>query len=234
MFEPGVYRFQFRGLTLRECWRFGGGMPGFLIALVFKMIGKSGDTMFLPACDSEGPCDPETLSAECREHLAPHIGQLSDLGFRRGTYIAPKTAPPSSMKDPGAYRALHDDGVRIMFLAHIHNVVGEGEERPIVTHKVTATGEFMLQDGGILAVCDHDAFFDAPQLRRIVISQTDVRSVACRLEEELSRATDPKRFAELRDYDHANRESELEVWDARIRRGLYRKDAEQKVSSGPD
>lgn len=87
MIQPSVYRMNYQGLTLAECWRFGRNILGFAFAIVFKLLAKPGNPIWLPPQEAEQACTREELSPAAQPHLAPPVAQLAGLGYRAGQFM---------------------------------------------------------------------------------------------------------------------------------------------------
>jgi hypothetical protein len=140
----GVYRLNYRGYSLAECWRLGGPM-GLGPMLFWRLVGKRGDYLWLPAPEYGIACPKEQLTRETQEQLEPLVRETERLGYTRGMFWRPVRVLDHRIRDGGEYWALHEDGQRVLSAHYTH-----AEDAPgcAVTpeRSVTLFGLFLTQD----------------------------------------------------------------------------------------
>lgn len=215
--KPGVYRMNFRGLSLAECWRFSRGPVKFTIALGLKAIGFSGSPMWLPPHEGEADCAEGDLSAEARERLLPLVAELQALGYARGCFSrAARTFDPH-MKQGFAYRALHDSGQRSLFIGFVQN-----DSSGTLTTTVAPTGAMVLGDGTSVEFVNHHNYFDGTKTAwKVAVEGAKVADLDAAMLAYARRQRSPLRvFATLEEMKAFNDQAEAVLWETRIARGL--------------
>ena len=117
MVERGLYELNYGGLTWCELWRFSERKPlVFFFALGFKLSGKRGARIWLPARENERPCAEVELSERARATLLPIVNEARALGYANGRFSTLARRDDPASKEAFSYAALHEDGVRTLFL----------------------------------------------------------------------------------------------------------------------
>jgi len=139
---PGVYQINFRGLTLREAWRFGGSPFRFALALVLKANAHRAGKLWLPAHEAEAPCPEADLSPEARLHLLPVVTAARDLGYTEGRFGRMIRILDPAMKQGFSYLALHRDRQRGLSVGFVVN-----HAAGVTRNVVVLTGALVGADG---------------------------------------------------------------------------------------
>ncbi|OGV72602.1 MAG: hypothetical protein A3K19_12470 [Lentisphaerae bacterium RIFOXYB12_FULL_65_16] len=221
----------FGGLTLAECWRFGG-LLAFPIALGLKLRRKATDNCnWLPAHEAERDCAPEELSLETREGLAPYVEELSRSGFQPGRYRKAVRCFIPSIVDSGAYVALHAEGVRAAFVACCYTRIVRGEYRH-EREVVSLSTEVLTTDGHAVVVLNHKNYLDSGGLSRVIrLRGAPLARLLRRLEREQRNSVRAvRRFRDIGEFSAASHQIEDAAWESRIARGLYQRVAPEEES----
>lgn len=229
MLERGVYRQNFRGLTLGECWRFGGPV-GFPVALILKAIKFPGEHVWLPAEEAERPCAEAELPDDARIHLSAAADRLRRLGYAPGRFSRLVLNLDRNSRCAAGYLALHSDGRRVMHCAYIHyrNVKANV---PIEMQVVAAFGSIFLEDSRVITVANNKNFMDGEPGRRFIpLYGADVEKVDARLAREMEAQVRPvRRFPDVDAAYEAGMASDRAAWESRIARGLFHKVPEDEA-----
>jgi hypothetical protein len=220
MIDHGVYRLRYRGLRLREGWRLGGP-AAFPVAVALKLLGVKGAYLWLPPGDTERPCAKEALSAEAQARLAAAADDLAGLGYREGLYGRLIISLDPAFKDGGSYRALHEDGKRMIFAGYLRQETPQGAR--VVRRDVLNISGLILGEGGqAVAVVNNRNYLDDDGAAKVVEAiAADPAFVVARLKGELDAAPWPvRRFTGIEPAAAAMAERDALAWEARIRRGL--------------
>lgn len=217
--KPGVYRMNFRGLSLAECWRFSRGPVKFTLALGLKAIGFSGSPMWLPPHEGEADCAESDLSPEALEHLLPLVAELQALGYARGRFSRMARNFDPHMKQGFAYRALHDSGRRALFLGFVQN-----DSSGTLTTTVAPTGAMVLGDGTSVEFVNHHNYFDGTKTAlKVAVKGAKVADLdAAMLAYAQAQRSPLRSFASLEEMKAFNDQAEIALWETRIARGLMR------------
>lgn len=220
MIDSGVYRMNFRGLSLGEARRLGG-KAGFLPAMILKLLGKKGSYLWLPPRDTERQCTREELSADARARMLPAVAELESLGYRSGLFSRLAISLDPAFKDGASYRALHEDGRRVFYVAYLRQETG-GPRGVVRRDAVNLFGLFMTEGGIATVVLNTCQYLDDDGTSDVIqVDATDPAAVAQRLARELEKARWPvRRFASIEEAAAATAERDERAWLARIRRGL--------------
>lgn len=220
MIDSGVYRMNFRGLSFGEALRLGG-KAGFLPAMVLKLLGKKGSYLWLPPRDTERVCAREELSADAQSRLMPAVAELEGLGYRSGLFSRLAISLDPTYKDGASYRALHEDGRRLFYLAYLRRETcgPRGMARQDVVNPI---GMFITEGGIGTVVLTNSQYLDGDGTSDVIqIDGAGPAAVAQRLAQELEKARWPvRRFASIEEAAAATTERDERAWAARIRRGL--------------
>jgi hypothetical protein len=213
--QSGVYQMSFRGLTLAECMRFGGVL-GFPLALLYKIVGKKGGYAWLPVEEAEAFCERGQLSADALAALEPLARRAAALGYTGGEYKRVTRRPASNIHDIGAWAALHADRQRAVMIAWIRSPLG---------HSISVTASFMTYDYRGFHVVNHHNYLDDGGLSTYLeIPGADLDTVAARSDLELRRFGRPVAlFPDVRSFTRTSYTTANRAWEGRIQRGLYRK-----------
>ncbi len=216
---PGIYRMNFRGLTLREAWRFSGEPFKFVIALALKAAGFGGSRLWLPPHECVAPCTAEDLSPEAAAALLPAVAEARDLGYTEGRYSRlVRLVDPSN--GPGfAHLALHRDRQRFIFLAFATTHAGG-----ISRSASTISGGLLGDDGIKHSFLNHNNYFDDGQdsVHHRVRGRT-VAAVDTAMQQHTAQSRCSFRgFATLADLKATIEALDEAAFDARIARGLFR------------
>ena len=216
---PGIYQTCFRGLTVREAWRFGGSPFRFALALVLKATGHRAGKLWLPAHECEVACTEADLSPEARRHLSPAVGAARDLGYTEGRFARMVRILDPAMQQGFSYLALHRDRQRGLFVGFVVNRAGG-----VTRNVVVLTGALVGADGTNHEFLNHRQHFDNSgvtrkhQLRSGTVAEFDAA-----LQAFMAAARDTFRsfenVAELKAYLQSVEEQSFESC---IARGLFR------------
>ncbi len=216
---PGVYQINFRGLTLREAWRFGGSPFRFALALVLKANAHRAGKLWLPAHEAEAPCPEADLSPEARLHLLPVVTAARDLGYTEGRFGRMIRILDPAMKQGFSYLALHRDRQRGLSVGFVVN-----HAAGVTRNAVVLIGTLVGADGTNHEFLNHRQHFDnggltrKHQLRRGTVAEFDTA-----LQAFMAAARDTFRgfdnVAELKAYLQSVEEQSFE---RNVARGLFR------------
>jgi hypothetical protein len=214
---PGVYQINFRGLTIREAWRFGGGPLRFALALVLKAAARKAGKLWLPAHECEEPCTEADLSPEARRELLPVVTEARGLGYTEGRLCRMARILDPHMRQGFSYLALHNDRQRGLFIGFVVNNAG-GSTR----HVTMLSGMLVGADGTNHEFVNHRQHFDNGGLtRKHQLRSRSVTEFDTALQSFMAAARDTFRtfdsVAELKAYLRALEDRSFET---RIARGL--------------
>lgn len=212
----------YQGLTLAECWRFGGNLLGFAFAIVFKLRAKPGNHVWLPPQEAEQACTREELSPAAQQRLDPLVAQLADLGYRAGHFKRMVKCLDRTILDSGAYLALHGDGQRFLLLGYVHSRVAK-DAVVVEADKVNISAGVLRTDRGSLSVVNHRNYMDSQSCaRHIRLEGAGLPRVADRLERELRQYPAPlMRFRSLEHLAETLCQVGETVWSQYIERRLF-------------
>lgn len=230
MIDSGVYRMHFRGLSFGEALRLGG-KAGFLPAMILKLTGKKGSCLWLPPRDTERACAREELSPDAQARLMPAVSEIEGLGYRSGIFSRLAISLDPAYKDGASYRALHDDGRRLFYLAFLRHET-RGPRGTVRRDVVNPIGLFITEGGIGTVVLNNSQYLDGDGTSDVIrIDGAGPTAVAQRLERELRGARWPvRRFASIEEAAAATAERDERAWAARIRRGLVVRVAPEEES----
>jgi|GEM_PF-6128773 len=214
---PGVYQINFRGLTIREAWRFGGGPLRFALALVLKATAHKAGKLWLPAHECEEPCTQADLSPEARRGLLPIVTETRGLGYTESRFSRMARILDPHMQQGFSYLALHRDRQRGLFVGFVVNTAG-GNTR----HVTALSGALVGADGTNHEFINHRQHFDNGGLTRMhQLRSHTVTEFDTALQSFMAAARDTFRtfenIAELKAY---LRSVEDQSFETRIARGL--------------
>lgn len=224
--KRGVYRVCFKGLTLNEAWRLGGPV-GFVIAMIMKFTGKMGDTQWLPAHEAEKACPEGDLSPDALEGLRPVIQEATRLGYSQGLFMKVVINVSQDTREAYAYHALHQDGIRSAYLAHVWS--GPGQGRRVQTLTVGA----IRRNLSPLQVVNHKQYLDDGGWSKIIrLEGQGLQALDARLKSEISsNLRGFKSFQNIEEFRALVAQGEAKIWDGRIRRGLFVKVSSEEEKS---
>jgi hypothetical protein len=214
---PGVYQVNFRGLTIREAWRFGGGPIRFVLALVLKTAARKAGRLWLPAHECEEPCSEADLSPEARQELLPVVTEARGLGYSEGRFCRMARILDPHMQQGFSYLALHRDRQRGLFIGFVvNNATGS------TRHVTVLSAALVGADGTNHEFVNHRQHFDNGGLtRKHQLRSRTVTEFDAALQLFMAAARDTFRsfenVAELKAY---LRSVEDRSFEARIARGL--------------
>lgn len=228
MVEPGVYRMSWSGLTLAECWRFGG-LWRFPIALGLKLCGHRGDWIWLPIPTADSVCTEDQLTEACRGYLATALSDAPLLGYRLIAFCRPVLPMDPSFRDSGGFWALHDDGRRVLSAFYSH-VQATTTPPPPATRGVSTFCTFSTPDLHSTTVTDAKVGLDDPGRRRSIrLPGADIATLDRRLQEELSRHSGPVlRMESPQEALEVISRREQGWYERQVARGLYVKVSEEE------
>lgn len=216
---PGVYQISFRGLTLREAWRFGGSPFRFALALFLKATAHRAGRLWLPAHECEAPCTEADLSPEALRDLLPVVTAARDLGYTGGRFSRMIRILDPAMLQGFSYLALHRDRQRGLFIGFVVN-----RAAGVTRNVVVLTGALVGADGTNHEFLNHRQHFDNGGLtRKHQLRSGTVAEFDTALQAFMATARDTFRtfenVAELKAYLQGVEEQSFET---RIARGLLR------------
>ncbi len=227
MFERGVYQMNFRGLTIKECWRFGG-FKGFPIALVLKAIRFMGPSLWLPATECQSVCDKSDLSPACIEALSEPVRTIGELGFTRGNYLKTVISIDAGLKDSGAFIGIHNDGSKFSFVAYIDNVT-TSMGQSIATKRTSSSIGYVLENDRTVEFLNHNNFLDNEVDMRHVYPDNSIKELNARLQESMRAEMNRiKVFHNVSDFMKFSEKRDIDDWQKRIDRKLYIKVPQDK------
>ncbi len=229
MFERGVYQMNFRGLTIKECWRFGG-YKAFLIALVLKAIRFKGSSfIWIPATECQSICDKNDLSPACIEALYEPVRKLCECGFTRGNYVKTVINIDTGLKDSGGYISIHNDGSQFSFVVYIHNET-KSTGQCIVTKLTNISIGYVLENDRAIEFLNHNNFFDNGVDIRHIYPKSTIEELNYRLQESMRTEVNRiKIFYNVSDFMKYSEKRDIDEWQKRIDKKLY-----IKVSQGKE
>ena len=86
--EPGLYQLNMSGATLGECWRLGGSINRFMIALYWKFTQKTLNYLWMPFKEAREYCTLDELGERSKIKLSPQVKSHPCLVFRKA-YFTP-------------------------------------------------------------------------------------------------------------------------------------------------
>lgn len=220
---PGFYRLNFRGMTIRECWWFGG-WTGFYLALFYKLIGeKNTGCLWLPENQSTLRCEAADLSIHAQNEIIPILPNLAYRGFAPGAFEKFQPPPHGYMTSIGfAYHALSHDGTLLFSALHAHVIIAD-PLIPMESKVFVLVGAAVKNDGvRILVTNGKKSFESETPANRFFVTTKQIDSFLDKVGFIVAQnAPSLKKFPSLdiamTDASHfANQQ-----WAARIRRGLY-------------
>ncbi len=216
---PGVYQTDFRGLTVREAWRFSRGPFKFIIALVLKVIAFKGPNYWLPPHECEETCGEDALSPEARTALLPLVEEARALGYGGGQFSKLIRILDPGTKQGFGFAALHRDRQRVISLGFIVNSTGS------TTRSVVGLMGALVTAGGVNhEFLNHHNHFDnggitqKHYVRTSTIAGLDTAMQQC---QAASRDTF-RSFADFATMKAHAQSVEVQAFDTRIARGLLR------------
>lgn len=219
MISPGLYQLCFRGITLREAWRFGGGPLQFALAVALKLRGLRGPRVWLPARECEAECTAEEHSEAARAALAPYLRALPAAGYDEVVLIRQVRNHDPAFREAAAAVALHRDHRRGLQIAFLRSAGRKGEKRAL-----SLTGALLdADDLRVHEFVGHNNYFDAPGVaERTRVRARDLAAVDQAMGKALE--AEPRRWyaaADLRDFRRRAAEVDDRIWRAHLERGLY-------------
>lgn len=209
----------FRGLTLREAWRFSSGPVTFILALALKAIGFRGSKMWLPGHESERLGNASELSADTQVALAPLVAEAANLGYTPGRYIHVIPDRNPSTVDAGAYLCLHRDGNRILHLARVvTEAAGTATSRIHLNGAIVDLNRDLTYD-----FCESKAHFDGDgYATKFHVREATVTAVDAAMRSHLEKQPGlARKFASLDDLKRVTDRIDAAQWHARVGRGLF-------------
>jgi hypothetical protein len=217
--ESGVYRLNFRGLSVAECLRFGG-MSRFPLALLLKVFGKKGARQWIPPDEAEEICPADELSPDALAAMEPHRDPLQRLGYSTGIYTKAIENYDENIKDVGGYLTLHEDGRKFIFLAYVLQKLGDNFKKVL-----TLYGGILFENGKSISVFNHKNYLDdGGRSKKIYIKNATPEKIDSWLSDQLVISGDKVlQFASVEDLKRILNEREREVFEQKIERGLFQK-----------
>ncbi len=208
----------FRGLTLRETWRFGKEPFKFTIALILKAIAFKGPKQWLPSHTAETFCAETDLTLAAREYLLPLVARARALGYNTGRFHLISRNLDRHTKEGFPHVTLHDDGKRALFLGYILND-SSGELKATVV----VTGCLASVRYGDIEIVNHPNYLDATATSlRIRIKGKELEDVDRALQDYIARPTSQvRRFESFEAFKAHTDAMNTKNDEARIARGLY-------------
>ncbi len=215
----GEYDICFRGLTLREAWRFSGEPFKFLLALLLKAAAFKSGRVWLPTHECEAPCTEAELSPEARQDLLPVVNAARALGYTDGAFARAIRILDPNMLQGFSYLALHRDHQRGLFIGFVLNSAAGTTRRVIAL-----TGALVAADGTNHEFLNHRQHFDSGGLtHKHQLSSRTVADFDAAMQSFMATARDTFRSfdntAALKAYMQT---VEDQTFEARIARGLFR------------
>lgn len=213
--RPGIYRLSFRGLTVREAWRFGGDPLRFAIALVLKVVAFKGPLGRLPTYRVELECEESSIPVLEHEQFFQHVAEARGLGYQDGRFYRATEILDPEVIDGFSYLALHADRIRWLFIGAVR--------RSALANRctVTSTGGLRTATSDEVEFVAHRFYFDAPPpSMKVAVAGKGVGPVHARMGEYL-RQHPGLPFV---DFAALKRHGEFlsdRAFDARIARGLF-------------
>lgn len=208
----------FRGLTLRETWRFGKEPFKFAIALILKAIAFKGPKQWLPSHTAETFCEEADLTLAAREYLLPLVARARALGYNTGRFHIISRNLDSHTKEGFSSVVLNDDGKRVLFLGYIlSDSSGELKATVVVTGSL-ATAKY--ED---IEIVNHPNYLDATATSlRIRIPGKELEDVDRALQDYIARSTSQvRRFDSFEAFKAHADAMNTKNDEARVARGLY-------------
>jgi hypothetical protein len=217
--KSGIYRLHYRGLSLRECWRFSREPFKFAIAVILKVIDFKGPQQWLPTDEAEVECAETELSENARQHLLPVVAEARALGYRRGRFGTFAHNLDPHTKEGFSYRALHDDGTRLLFIGLV-----QSDASGKLVSKVAPAGMIAFSDGTNTAFVNHNNYLDGSTTSRtVMVSGQRVSEIDRAMVEFAKRQpVAPRHFSSYDDMKIYSDQVERAHWETRIARGLFR------------
>lgn len=216
--RPGVYQMSFRGLTLREAWRFGKEPFKFTIALVLKLMAFKGARQWLPSHAAEEACEEADLSPSAREHLLPLLARARALGYNTGGFNRIARSLDPHTKEGFSHILLHRDGKRALFLGYILNDASGELKATVAVNGSLATAEY--ED---IEIVNHPNYLDATATSlRIRITGRELEDIDRALQDYMAKTTSQVRqFASYAAFKTHAKAMNDKNEEARVARGLY-------------
>lgn len=215
--KSGIYRMNFRGLTFREIFRFGG-IFGFPLAIVLKLIGKKGAYQWLPHYEAEQPCDLDLLSGGAQSVINANLSAVQVLGYDRFMFSRMVINVNPDMKDSGACLAMHCDGCKFIHMGYVHY-----QTKNYQRETVALSGGFIDSTGRWICVLNHKDFLDdGGRSFKIVLKDATARQIDDRLGALLRDADQPSHaFSSIDELRLSVQDVENDAWEERIQRRLF-------------
>ena len=216
----------FRGLTMRQAWRFGGGPLKFGIALVLKAIAFKGPRQRLPTYSVELKCDEKDISSIDNHTFLAEVSKAIDLGYAEGYFYRATEVLDPNVIDGYSYLALHRDRKRSIFIGAIRR------RTAILGCTVTVTGSLRTVESDDIEFAGHRFYLDAPPpSKRIRVSSDDLTAVDSAMEDYMRR----HQAIPFADFGELKRHAEIvsdRAFDARVDRGLFVYENESVIRRG--
>ena len=214
---PGVYQINFRGLSIREAWRVGGGPVRFVLALALKAAARKAGKLWLPAHECEEPCTEADLSPEARRELLPVVTEARGLGYTEGRFSRMARILDPHMQQGFSYLALHGDRQRGLFIGFVVNNAA-GSTRHVTVLSAALVGA----DGTNHEFVNHRQHFDNGGLtRKHQLHSRTVTEFDAALQSFMAAARDTFRtFESISELKAYLRSVEDRSFESRIARGL--------------
>lgn len=214
---PGVYQMSFRGLSLREAWRFSKRNPLlFLVAMVLKLVGMRGALQRLPTERVEVPCREADLSPSARTHLLPVVQQARDLGYADHLFTTLNEILDPNTLEAFACLLLHRDRRRALYAGFLKSKA-DGAVKDVVT----VTGALATIGEGDFEFADHDNYLDPPRGAHIVRLRARGVDAIDRAMQKFAGAHDVRAFSGFADMRRYALEAVGRACEDRIARGLF-------------
>ena len=206
----------FRGLTLREAWRFSRSPLKFAIAMVLKLIAFKGSITRLPTYTGECECDMNSISAIDHESFFLEVHAATELGYTDGRFHTVSESFNPKFVDGYAFVALHVDKKRRIFIGGIRNRTISG-----ISYTLATSGSLSTAESDDIDFVNHRFYLDAPS-----------PSIRIRIDKKGIVALDQAMIAYMKDKDvvafpgfaemkhHGDQVSDR-VFESRIERGLF-------------
>lgn len=220
--ESGYYQVNMQGASLKECWRFGGSVLGFLIALFDKVIRKKMFSfVWLPTYEAEVVCSIDDYGPLTRERLAPLVKMAKCSGYREGRFSKITKLIDDTVRESGAYVALHEDGMRVITIGFVY-VLNVSGSVPVETKQTYIRTGFMTHDMQTVVALNYRHYWNDGELsRKICMPRSNLVEISERVGKELKKSDKPVvSFNDLGHMLEVSRPVEEREWLQRIKRGL--------------
>lgn len=217
--DSGVYQMSFRGLSVREAWRFGREPFKFCVALVLKALAVKGAKLWLPPHECEVPCAVNDLSPRARDALQAVATAAEALGYRGGGFLRMTRILDPNTREVGVWVGFHADGTRGLFAGFVVNAAG-GRERAALM----MTGAVVTESGENHEFLNHHQHMDNGGLtRKHQVRAADVEEMDAAMVAFIGSCRQPVRhFESAEAFRHHVRRVEEQAFDSRVARGLFR------------